>query len=249
MFKPLNYLILFAFISSGLFASDLDKSLDVIQKSNNTLQSYQKKIDKNEDIRETLFDQYKQKTAQLKNTQKYNEQLEKIFVSQKEELQSMDQQLIDIEQTKKNIYPLMLEMISSLKVLIKSDTPFLLQEREDRVKRLEESLTKADIKTNEKFRIILEAFKIEYDYAKTIEAYQEKIGNTSYNILRLGRVALYYQSLDLKNYGYFNKETNKWEEITDSTSKSNIRTAIKIAKKQGNVTLLNLPFLAKKEAK
>lgn len=249
MFKTFYCLILFAFSITGLFASDLDKSLDVIQKSNNTLKSYQNKIDKSEDIRETLFDQYKQKNAQLRNTQKYNEQLEKIILSQKEELDSINQQLVDIEQTKKNIYPLMLEMISSLRILIESDTPFLLQEREERVKRLEENLSKADIKTNEKFRIILEAFKIEYDYAKTIEAYQEKIGDTNYNILRLGRVALYYQSLDLKNYGYYNKETKKWQEITDTTSKSNIRTAIKIAKKQGNVTLLNLPFLAKKEAK
>lgn len=101
MFKTFNCLILFAFISTGLFASDLDKSLNVIQKSNDTLKSYQKKIDKSEDIRETLFDQYKQKNAQLRNTQKYNEQLEKIILSQKEELNSINQQLIDIEQTKR----------------------------------------------------------------------------------------------------------------------------------------------------
>ena len=37
------------------------------------------------------------------------------------------------------------------------------------------------------------------------------------------------------------------ETIDDSTSKSNIRKAIKIANKQQNVDLLNLPFLATKE--
>jgi len=232
-----------------LFANQIDKSVNVIEKTNTQLKSYQQKIDRNESVRENLLNEYKYTNSSIKSTKTYNKQLEKIVISQKEELASLNQQLIDIEQTQKNIFPLMINMIKSLKALINEDVPFLLTERLERVKRLENTLDKADIQTHEKYRIILEAFKIEYDYAKTIEAYQDKIDSKTYNFLRLGRTALYYQSLDLKEYGYFNKQTNSWENISDITSKSNIRKAIKIAKKQKNVDFLNLPFLAKKDSK
>ena len=230
-------------------ANTIDKSINVIEKTNGQLKSYQKKIDKNEAIREDLLNEYKYVNSSIKSTKTYNTQLEKIINSQEEEKASLTQQIIDIEQTQKNIFPLMIDMIKSLKTLIKQDTPFLMDERLQRVTRLENTLDKADIQTHEKYRIILEAFKIEYDYAKTIESYQDKLNDKTYNFLRLGRTALYYQSLDLKEYGYYNKDTKSWENITDSTSKSNIRKAIKIAKKQQNVDFLNLPFLAKKESK
>lgn len=242
-------LIVLASLNIALFANQIDKSIAVIEQTNNQLKSYQNSIDKNEEQRENLFNEYKFNNSSIKSTKIYNEQLSKIILSQEEEIKSLDQQLIDIEQTQKNIFPLMINMISSLKKLINEDTPFLMSERLNRVAKLEETLNKADIQTHEKYRIILEAFKIEYDYAKTIESYQDKIDGKTYNFLRLGRVALYYQSLDLKEYGYFNKQTKSWDKIEDSVSKSNIRKAIKIAKKQQNVDLLNLPFLAEKESK
>lgn len=232
-----------------LFANTIDKSINVLEKTNTKLKSYQKSIDKNESIRENLLNEYKYTNANVKSTTIYNNQLKNIIKSQEEEIASLDQQIIDIEETQKNIFPLMINMIKSLKTLISQDTPFLLEERLQRVEKLESMLNRADIQTHEKYRIILEAFKIEYDYAKTIESYQDKIDEKTYNFLRLGRTALYYQSLDLKEYGYFNKESNTWENIEELASKSNIRKAIKIAKKQQNVTLLNLPFLAKKESK
>ncbi|MGB5868291.1 MAG: DUF3450 domain-containing protein [Arcobacteraceae bacterium] len=247
MNKAAKVLLVTSIVQTMLFSNQIDKSVNIIEKNNETLNTYQKVIDKNELVREKLLNEYKYFYSSLQSTQRYNNQLEKIINSQNEELASYNQQIVDIEQTQKNIFPLMEDMIISLKTLVKEDTPFLLSERMARVTKLENSLNKADIQTHEKYRIILEAFKIEYDYAKTIETYQDKIDGKTVNILRVGRVGLYSQSLDLKEYGYFNNQTKLWETIDDSTSKSNIRKAIKIANKQQNVELLNLPFLATKE--
>ena len=249
MDKITKAILAISLLQTALFSNQIDKSITTIKNSNTTLNTYQKKIDKNEEKREDLLNEYKYINGSLKSTNTYNEQLEKIILSQKEELASLNQQIIDIEETQKNIYPLMVNMITSLKTLVAQDTPFLMKERNARIQRLENTLGKADIQNHEKYRIILEAFKIEYDYAKTIEAYQDLIDDKTFNFLRVGRVALYAQSLDLKDYAYFNKESNSWTNIDDSTSKSNIRKAIKIANKQQNVDFLNLPFLAKKESK
>lgn len=240
-------ILLLSSLSMLLHANTIDKSIGILEDTNSKLKSYQKSIDKNESIKEELLNEYKYTTSAIKSTTIYNNQLSKIINSQEEEIKSLNQQIIDIEQTQKNIFPLMIDMIKSLKILVQEDTPFLLEERTNRVKRLESILDKADIQTHEKYRLILEAFKVEYDYAKTIESYQEKLNDKTYNFLRLGRVALYYQSLDLKEYGYYNKQTKSWEKIKDTKSKSNIRKAIKIAKKQQNVDFLNLPFLASKD--
>ncbi|MGA1932077.1 DUF3450 domain-containing protein [Arcobacter sp. YIC-464] len=240
-------ILLLSSLNMLLYANTIDKSIGILEDTNSKLKSYQKSIDKNETIKEELLNEYKYTTSAIKSTTIYNNQLSKIIDSQKEELKSLNQQIIDIEQTQKNIFPLMIDMIKSLKMLVQKDTPFLLEERTNRVKRLESILDKADIQTHEKYRLILEAFKVEYDYAKTIESYQEKLNDKTYNFLRLGRVALYYQSLDLKEYGYYNKSTKTWDIIEDSNSKSNIRKAIKIAKKQQNVDFLNLPFLVTKD--
>lgn len=248
MFK-ISSLIFFLLLNSTLYANEIEKSMDVLEQTNSKLKNYQEKINSVDDKTQELLNEYKYTNAELKTSRIYNKQLREIVASQKEELANINQQLVDIENTQKNIFPLMLNMVESLKQLVELDTPFLLEERTNRVKRVEESLKKADIKTAEKYRIILEAFKIEYDYANNMESYQDKIVNKTYNFLRIGRTALYYQSLDLKEYGYWNKTSKSWEKIEESNAKSNIRKAIKIANKQQNVDFLNLPFLTLKESK
>lgn len=238
--------LLFLF-QSLLFSDEIDKSINVIEQTNSKLKNFQAKIDKLDEKSKLLLNEYKYTNKELQNTIKYNKQLSDLIESQENEMKDINKQLVDIEQTHKNIYPLMSDMILSLKKLIEADTPFLIDERTQRVEKLERSINRADIKTAEKFRILLEAFKIEYDYANSIETYEEQIDGKTYNILRIGRVGLYYQTLDLKNYAYWNNSVKQWVSIEDGTAKSNIRKAIKIANKQQNVELLELPFLTYKE--
>ncbi|QKF81002.1 DUF3450 domain-containing protein [Halarcobacter ebronensis] len=239
--------LLLLFVNSLVFSNQIEKSMEVIENTNNKLVDYQKQIDVHDEKHTQLVGEYRYVNEQLKSTKKYNTQLSNIISSQKEELADIAQQIKDIEQTQKNIYPLMSDMIKSLKKLVELDIPFLMQEREERIKTLEETLDRADIKTAEKFRIILEAFKIEYDYAKNIEAYQEISDGKTFNYLRIGRVALYKQSLDSKDYFAWDNESKKWDEINDSNVQTNIRKGIKIAKKHENVAFLQLPFNKKEE--
>jgi len=241
-----NFLLLLVVLNSFAYSNSIDKSIDVIKKTNEKLVTYQKQIDIQEERKDKLFNEYKYVNQEIKSTKKYNQQLQDIVTSQENELKDLEQQIFDIEQTQKNIYPLMEKMILSLKKLVEMDSPFLVEERTKRVENLESLISRADIKTAEKFRIILEAFKVEYDYAKNIETYQETSNNKTFNILRLGRVALYKQSLDLKQYFVWDNNIKVWKELEDSNVKSNIRKGIKIAKKQENVALLELPFLATK---
>lgn len=231
------------------FANNIDKSISVIEKTNIKLGTYQNKIDKIDDQTSDLLSKYKYTNLEIKSTKSYNKQLQDVIDSQNNELKDISTQLLEIEETQKNIVPLMKNMIKSLDTLVLLDTPFLLNERKTRILKLEKMISRADIKTHEKYRIILEAFKIEYDYAKNIETYQDTLDEITYEFLRIGRVGLYYQSLDFHTYGYWNKKLNKWQDIEDSTAKAEIRKGIKIAKKQKNVSFLELPFFNTKDMK
>ena len=80
------------------------------------------------------------------------------------------------------------------------DVPFLLEERKERVAKLNELMERDDVTVAEKFRKVTEAYQIEMDYGSTIEPYKDTVnidgGTREVDFLRVGRVSLIYQSQD-----------------------------------------------------
>ena len=92
-------------------------------------------------------------------------------------------------------------MVITLRDLIEIDVPFLMDERMARLEELEDILFKANFSTAEKFRKIYEAYQIENEYGRTIEAYSGSIDvdgiNLAAQFFRLGRLNLYYMTPDV----------------------------------------------------
>ena len=91
-------------------------------------------------------------------------------------------------------------MIDGLENFIQLDIPFLMNERKSRVETLKSTMDRGDISTSEKFRLIIEAYKTELEYGRTIESYRDNIVidgvETSADFLRIGRIALTYLTVD-----------------------------------------------------
>ena len=60
------------------------------------------------------------------------------------------------------------------------------------------------------------------------------------DFLRIGRLGLYYQTLDNEETGNWDKGDQQWEELEDEYRRS-IRDGLRIARKQSPPTLLRLP--------
>ena len=71
----------------------------------------------------------------------------------------------------RQITPLMIRMITGLEQFVGLDVPFLKDERAKRISSLKQMMDRADINSSEKFRRLLEAYQVEVDYGRTIEAY------------------------------------------------------------------------------
>ncbi|MBI2383621.1 MAG: DUF3450 domain-containing protein [Gammaproteobacteria bacterium] len=209
----------------------------------------QERINKLDEETQRLLNDYRLSLRETESLRRYNQQLELQIQSQENEMVSIEKQIIEIERTNREIVPLMQRMIETLEAFVKLDLPFLPDERAKRVVTLKEIMNRADVSTAEKYRRILEAYQVEMEYGRTIEAYQGKIGEgdeaKTVDFLRVGRVALMYQALDGDETGYWDAEGRKW--VEDNDYRGAVKAGLKVARKQGAPDLLTVPVKAAKK--
>jgi chromosome segregation ATPase len=191
--------------------------------------------------------EYRQMTAEAQSLKTYNDQLDTTVKSQQAELDSITQELADIDATSRGVLPLMQKMLDTLDQFVSLDIPFNAEERRARVDTLKDMMTRADVSISEKYRRIVEAYQIEMEFGRTLEAYEGKVGERTVNFLRVGRVALLYQTLDGGETGYWDVDAKDWK--VDNSYRDAITSGIKVAKKQSAPDFVTVPVHAPKEAK
>ena len=234
------------------YTEPLNDAINVEQATNNAAVQSQKTINKLSDKTQKMLEQYRSANHQTETLITYNKHLKDLLNSQETEKTSLEQQLKDIENTQREIVPLILRMLDSLEQFISLDLPFLPEERKQRLTKLKAMMIRADVTHAEKFRRIVEAYQVENDYGNTIEAYRADLTikgvSSSVDFLRLGRVALYYQRLDGSETGYWDKEQKQWQTLS-ADYRNDIRNGLRIARKETAPDLLTLPIPAAEAGK
>jgi hypothetical protein len=150
----------------------------------------------------------------------------------------------------RQIFPMMERMIDGLEQSVNLDIPFLMDERIKRVGVLKEILERSDVSVAEKFRKVMEAYQIENDYGTSSEWYTQSLtldgATRSYNILRIGRIGLYFQSDDSKITGRWDNSAREW--VMDDSSRNEIRKGLRMARQLIAPELIIIPVAAPAEA-
>ncbi len=145
----------------------------------------------------------------------------------------------------KDMLPFLCNAVSELKDLISQGLPFLKEERETRLEKLEKIINDPDTGVAEKYRKTMEALFIEAGYGDTSEVLCEKIDVSGHevleNVLRLGRISLFALSLDHKSAAYFNIIQNKWL-VLDKKYIKPVYSAMEISRKRRTAELVSLPI-------
>lgn len=229
-------------------AANLNDVITVSDKKLKVAQASQDKIDGLADERRSLYDQYKAVLKEIEGLQVYNKQLNKQIVTQRTDMERVRNTIEGVTVMQRQVTPLMLRMIEGLKQFVALDVPFLKAERETRIARLEDMMDDPNISVSEKFRAVMQAYQIESDYGSNIETYRETLSideeERQVDILRVGRVALVYQTPDGKYSGQWDMATNGWIELDSGSDRSNIAKGLKIASKQSAPDLIILPVKA-----
>jgi hypothetical protein len=215
-------------------------------EANRGAQTSQKRIDALDDETQKLLAEYRKATSDAESYTAYAAQLSRQIESQNQELADIDRQLAEVETTSRSITPLEEKMLATLHQFVELDVPFLAEERAARVRTLQEMMRRADVSISEKYRRIVEAYQVEMDYGRTIEAYEAQLQGSgparTANFLRIGRVALLYQTLDGRETGYWDNATRSWK--IDNSYAHAFQEGVAVARKQSAPEMLIAPVPA-----
>ncbi len=238
-------------LASTALAAPLQKVIDEQAAADKDAAAAQAKIDALEDQARSMAAKYREALAVADSMNAYSDQLAAQVDSQQARLDEINAQLADIEVTQREVLPLMEKMIQTLEKFVALDLPFLLDERTKRVATLKNVLGSGDVSTSEKYRRILEAYQIEMEYGRTLDAYTGKLGEgdaaRTVQFVRLGRVALLYQTLDGSETGYWDASKKQW--VVDNGYQRDVKRALSVARKEGAPELIMAPIPAPVEVK
>ena len=229
--------------SAASVDSALDKGVDRAVKA----QKSQQTIDSIDDSIRASEREYRGLIKENDGLKVYIQQLDKQLAAQQEEMTSIEQSIKNVTLVERQITPLMLRMIDSIDQFVAADVPFLKEERAGRVNKLKELMGRSDVTVAEKYRKVMDAYQAEVDYGRTIESYRGTLDISGQprevDFLRVGRVALVYQSLDGQDLGVWNTAAGEWQPL-DAEYKSKIIAGIRIAREQAAPDLIKVPVAA-----
>jgi hypothetical protein len=117
---------------------------------------------------------------------------------------------------------------------------------------LRELMKRSDVSLSEKYRRLMEAYQVENEYGRTIEAYKGSLdtggAKRTVEFLRVGRVALLYQTVDLEESGRWDPRSKEWV-VLDDEYRRPIRDGLRMANKQTAPDLIKIPVSAPEVAR
>ena len=246
-FKAMASTVLALALGAGVAsAQQLDPPIDAQVDANAASAESQQRVEEIATATDSLTADYRLTLKKIESLQIFNRQLTQVIDSQNEELESLQRQIDGVEEVGRAVTPLMLQMIEALDQFVAHDMPFLVQERKDRVASLRVLMRRSDVAEPERYRRILEAYQIENDYGRTIDAHSGTIDKDGAEVpvdfLRVGRIGLMYKTRDGLEYGVWDQANNAWQTLEPGDYANWINEGIRVAKKQSAPQLIRVPL-------
>ena len=234
--------------ASVAVAQSIDPIVEVGKQRTAAAKVSQAKIDRLADETASLLSDYKTVMKQVDGLKVYNARLERQIANQEKRIRDIDASIAEASVIQRQIPPLVTRMLDGLEQFTNLDMPFDLDTRLSNIEAVRANMDRSDVTSAEAFRQVLELYSIELQYGRGIEAYTDTIelggAEREVDILRIGRVALVYQSTDGAETGAWNKDSQSWEELSAGDYATAVRKGVRIAKKQATIELLNMPVSA-----
>jgi hypothetical protein len=191
---------------------------------------------------------YKTVNKQVDGLKVYNARLQKQIDNQTIRITEIDGSIDQVTVISRQITPLIIRMIDGLAKFVELDVPFHEKERQQRIAFLRANLDRSDLSVAEKFRQVLEAYKIENEYGRKLDAYKGNVDidgvERDVNFLRVGRIALLYQTTDTEISGAWDQSSRSWVALDRGEYRNAIMKGLRIARKEASIDLMSIPVAA-----
>ncbi len=176
----------------------------------------------------------------------YQKDKHEIYVEGlKNNIAELEAKKLEARTLRENLEPYLDDVVTRLEAFIAEDMPFASEERQSRLNFLRNTMNDYHIDLGEKLRRVFEALGVEATYGKMVTATDETLNidgeDTEVTIFRIGRMAMYYQTLDAAKIGKWNVAARTWEPLSKDYARQ-LRHAIEMANRERTVQLITLPL-------
>jgi hypothetical protein len=226
---------------------EVQRAIGAVEQGQRAAAQSQDRIDRLDTQTRQMLERYRAAVWQAQQLKVYSEQIEELVESQKGDREALQRQIDEMERVERDLLPLMLRMIDSLESFIELDLPFLPEERRRRVTDLRRVMGDADVGTADKFRRILDAYRIEVEYGNALGAERVEVDGRLMDQLRVGRTGLFALALDAEAALRWDAEAKQWQSLPARHIPA-LREALRIARETAAASLLVLPMPTAKMA-
>jgi FtsZ-binding cell division protein ZapB len=244
----IGWFVLVLFLSTGSISfseqvtekikKPVEDSIAIRQRTQNDIEKWSEKKSMLEAEYDALMENNKRLVTE-------REHLTQALETMQERIGNLENQIEAMEKISEKLNPFLFGVHKKLVESVNQRLPFLQEERSERLTNLKKTLDDPQIVLGEKFRKVMEVLFIEAEYGNTVEVYQEKIflsdEDVLVNVLRLGRISLFFETLDQTTTGYFDLEDNQWKILPQSANRD-IRIAMEIGSKRRPADIVTLPL-------
>ncbi len=236
---------LFMAIPGASAQVDLEKTENRMKSAIQREGQAQKKVDSWAADKEDLVSEIR--TIQTTNTWlEYQNKKYSIYIDKlNQQIELLNIKKLAARKVREGLEPyLEKEVLVRLEDYIVSDLPFYETVRAQGIKDVKNTMNDPHSTLAEKLRQVLSVLEIEADYGKEVGTSDVTLAidgkETEVTILRFGRVAMFYISLDGKKIGWWNEKTRTWEQLQKKIGRE-INRALQMAKRERTIDLIYIP--------
>jgi len=237
-------LFLLAGLTGPACAETVDNALSKAAELDASARASQTRIDAVDADREAMLSRYLNLVREAEALRPHVSELERLTAAQRDTLASLDSQIATLDETARGIAPMFRDMLDTLERFVARDLPYLTTEREARLASLARTLDDPESPPAHKLRRLIEAYQVELEYGRTIEAYGDTIEidgkATVVDLLRIGRLMLFYRLPDGAGAGIFDAEAGRFRP-GDAELERQVARGLKVAANRVAPMLLALP--------
>jgi agmatine/peptidylarginine deiminase len=228
--------------------SVIDRAMDVVGAKLTSSAATQEEITRLANSASSVIEEFKRENDTLEALLVLNAEWRQRIDRQEQQIAELDESIANVEVVTREIPLLTQKMLASAEEFIELDYPFHLDDRRARVAFARDAITNPAVSIAERFRQVLVLYQTENSYGRTIETYPDtiEIGGVErdVNIVRIGRVALIYQTTDRQVTGAWDLNARAWVELPAGDYRTAVQTAIRVASQLDAPKIIDLPVQA-----
>ena len=226
-------------------AQDANQLSDTVKKTVQTHQETQKKQEEWANEQAELTARLRAARAQVDFFTERKALEEKEVGALDKGIAELERRMVESVRLNDSLVDTLNAVVERLNTFVEGDLPFLMVERRARIAGVKDALARPDFTGAEKLRRVLEALQVEANYGNLAEVYQEKITVNDEEIfadmVRIGRISVYWLTPDGKRVGEYDPAQGKWVELEHKYVQP-ITVAREMALRLRSVEVVSLPL-------